>query len=98
RYWRDPYEFRPERFLGDWDRDAFVPFSVGARSCIGRRFSEIENVAVLSVLVKNYKISVTEEPQFKSESLVERRERILNAVFGFTHTPVRVPLTFTRRK
>ncbi|KAG7088550.1 hypothetical protein E1B28_012532 [Marasmius oreades] len=37
RYWKDPYEFLPERFLGDWSRDAFIPFSVGARSCIGRR-------------------------------------------------------------
>lgn len=29
RYWSDPYSFKPERFLGDWPRDAFVPFSAG---------------------------------------------------------------------
>ena len=29
RYWKDPYEFNPSRFLGDWDRDAFLPFSAG---------------------------------------------------------------------
>jgi hypothetical protein len=29
RYWKDPYTFRPERFLEDWPRDAFLPFSSG---------------------------------------------------------------------
>ncbi|KAJ8081218.1 hypothetical protein PM082_018061 [Marasmius tenuissimus] len=117
RYWKDPYEFRPDRFMGEWNRDAFIPFSVGARSCIGRRFSEVESVAILSVLVKKYKISVMEEPEFKHESFEGRKERVLKAQFGITHTyveislppvgrselidmdsPIRVPLTFTRRK
>ncbi|KAI9449693.1 cytochrome P450 [Russula earlei] len=29
RYWKDPHRFRPERFLGDWPKDAFIPFSQG---------------------------------------------------------------------
>jgi hypothetical protein len=29
RYWKDPYTFRPERFLEDWPRDAFLAFSSG---------------------------------------------------------------------
>jgi len=37
RYWKDPEEFQPERFLGDWPKNAFVPFSMGARACIGKR-------------------------------------------------------------
>ena len=36
RYWEDPFSFKPERFLGEWNRDAFIPFSGGARACIGR--------------------------------------------------------------
>lgn len=32
RYWKDPYEFRPQRFMEDWPRDAFLPFSGGATS------------------------------------------------------------------
>jgi len=27
KYWPEPYEFKPSRYLGDWDRDAFMPFS-----------------------------------------------------------------------
>ena len=29
RYWKDPRKFMPERFLGDWSKDAFIPFSLG---------------------------------------------------------------------
>jgi len=37
RYWKEPHRFMPERFLGDWPKDAFLPFSQGARACLGRR-------------------------------------------------------------
>ena len=29
RYWKEPNKFMPERFLGDWPKDAFLPFSQG---------------------------------------------------------------------
>jgi hypothetical protein len=29
RYWKDPHKFMPERFLGDWPKDAFIPFGQG---------------------------------------------------------------------
>lgn len=29
RYWNDPHSFKPARFLKDWPRDAFIPFSNG---------------------------------------------------------------------
>jgi cytochrome P450 len=29
KYWEKPTEFIPERFLGDWNKDALVAFSVG---------------------------------------------------------------------
>lgn len=38
KYWKDPHRFNPARFLEDWPRDAFLPFSGGMRQCIGRRW------------------------------------------------------------
>lgn len=29
RYWEDPETFKPARFLQEWPRDAFLPFSAG---------------------------------------------------------------------
>ncbi|KAI5119153.1 hypothetical protein M0805_005232 [Coniferiporia weirii] len=97
RYWKDPYEFRPQRFREDWPRDAFLPFSGGARSCIGRRFAETEATAILTVLIAHYRVEVMNEPQFTAETFEQRRERVLSAKAGITTTPVRVPLVFKKR-
>jgi cytochrome P450 len=37
KYWDKPEQFRPERFMRDYNRDAFMPFAGGPRACIGRR-------------------------------------------------------------
>jgi len=87
----------PERFLGDWPRDAFIPFSQGARACLGRRFFETEGIAIMTMLVSKYKISVKEEPEFTGETFEERYARITAFKQGLTTAPVRVPLVFKRR-
>ncbi|KAF9048946.1 cytochrome P450 [Panaeolus papilionaceus] len=98
RYWPDPKAFKPERFLkSDWPRDAFIPFSSGSRACLGRRFAETEAVAVLTMLVSRYKITVKEEPQFANETFEQRKSRILASEQGLTLAPLRSPLVFTRR-
>ncbi|KZV71454.1 cytochrome P450 [Peniophora sp. CONT] len=98
RYWSDPLTFKPERFLDpDWPRDAFVPFSAGPRACIGRRFFETEGIAILTMLISQYKVEIKDEPQFAGESFDERKSRVLASKPGLTTTPVRVPLTFKRR-
>jgi len=100
RYWEDPTQFKPSRFLkADWPRDAFVPFSSGLRSCVGRRFAETEAMTVLTMLVSRYKIS-TNPDHFKEvpgELPMQRRERLLKAEDRMSLTPVKVPLLFTRR-
>jgi cytochrome P450 len=47
RFFKNPEEFNPERFLNSEDlelmiRGAFIPFSLGKRSCIGARFALLE--------------------------------------------------------
>jgi len=98
KYWPDPYEFRPDRFLGDYNKDAFIPFGAGARACIGRRFSEIEQIAVLSVIVLHYKITVLDEPQYIHETAAERKKRVLTTHNQMLTKPVRTPVVFTPRE
>ncbi|KAI0298659.1 cytochrome P450 [Multifurca ochricompacta] len=84
RYWKDPHAFKPERFLGDWPKDAFIPFSLGARACLGRRFFETEGIAVMTMLVSNYKIEIKEEPEFAGETFEQRFARITAFDQGLT--------------
>ncbi|KAF9263883.1 cytochrome P450 [Marasmius fiardii PR-910] len=84
RYWKDPYEFRPLRFRENWPRDAFLPFSGGARACIGRKFFETEGIAILTMLVSKYKITFKEEPKFAGETMEEKKERLFATKPGLT--------------
>ncbi|KAH6907559.1 cytochrome P450 [Coprinopsis sp. MPI-PUGE-AT-0042] len=77
RYWPDPEEFKPDRFLDpDWPRDAFLPFSAGPRVCIGRKFFETEGIAALTMIILRYKVTVKEEPQFSGETFEQKKARI----------------------
>jgi len=97
RYWSEPHKFMPKRFLGEWNRDAFLAFSDGARACIGRRFAETEMIAMLTILISRYKVEVLKEPRFARETFEERKARVLATKFGITLTPVRIPLVFKKR-
>ncbi|KAG8765151.1 hypothetical protein FRC12_007664 [Ceratobasidium sp. 428] len=100
KYWDDPYDFAPLRFQDpNWNREAFIPFAVGPRACIGRRFAETTVVALLARLLPRYRVSVDEE-LFKSipgESMVDRRERFMKARSMLTLGPGKLPLVFTPR-
>ncbi|KAH8075864.1 cytochrome P450 [Cristinia sonorae] len=98
KYWDEPEAFKPSRFMGDWPRDAFLPFSGGVRSCIGRRFAELESVVVMAMLVKKYKITVKDEPQFAHETFEEKKARVLKTKNGLTLTPAKTSLVFTLRE
>jgi len=100
KYWPDPHEFRPSRFLGNYNKDAFIPFSGGARACIGQRFAEIEQIAVLSIIVLHYKITVLDEPQYGHETVEERKRRVLapHPRSPLHVKPIRTPVTFTPRE
>nr|XP_033799763.1 cytochrome P450 4V2 isoform X2 [Geotrypetes seraphini] len=54
----DPEEFRPERFLPENYRErnpfAYIPFSAGLRNCIGQRFAKMEELVVLSTLLRHF--------------------------------------------
>ena len=61
---KDPMVFKPERFLqkanslGDTARHpfAFIPFSAGARNCIGQKFAMMEMKIILSLLLFNFEM------------------------------------------
>jgi hypothetical protein len=66
-------------------------------TCCVLRFSEIEQIAALSVIVLHYKITVLDEPQYAHETAEERKMRVLTPHIQFVVKPVRVPVEFTPR-
>ena len=58
---KDPMAFKPERFLQKANSlektarhpFAFIPFSAGARNCIGQKFAMMEMKIILSLLLFN---------------------------------------------
>jgi len=59
RWWREPERFDPSRFLTDTiDRNAFMPFGVGPRKCLGMRMAYIEAVAIMAGILQRYEFDL----------------------------------------
>ena len=79
-------------------------FLVSAKHCLNKpfsrvsdRFAEIEATVALSMLIRKYRITVTEDPKFAGETFEQRSARILKVCTLVTSTPEKVPVTFTLR-
>ncbi len=57
-------EYRPERWLQEESsklQSYFIPFSAGARGCIGRNISYIEQYVLMATLLKRFEFSLPHE-------------------------------------
>ncbi|KAF2098573.1 cytochrome P450 [Rhizodiscina lignyota] len=61
---QEPAAYRPERWLDEKAKEMqpyFIPFSMGARGCIGRNISYLEQHVLLASLVKRYDFELADE-------------------------------------
>ncbi|KAI9499050.1 cytochrome P450 [Zychaea mexicana] len=82
KYWPEPEKWIPERWIENSgypaaDQEAFFPFSVGSRNCIGKTFAQQEMRLSIANLVKLYDIVAIPEEVASAE---ERRAFITLAV------------------
>lgn len=65
RYWEQPNDFIPERFLGDSKPSSqayyYLPFGKGARNCIGLAFADVETKVVLARLLQKYRFELAKD-------------------------------------
>jgi cytochrome P450 len=87
----NPEEFRPERWLENEGKAKemgkyFIPFSTGARGCIGRNISYLEQHVLVATIVHRYDFALpTEDWQLEWEE-------------AFNLWPAPMPLKMWRRK
>ncbi|KAF9223689.1 cytochrome P450 [Gyrodon lividus] len=110
RYFADPEEFRPSRWykknqenLNEKDTllesEEYTAFSVGPRSCLGRKFATTEAVCFLALLLRDWRVEplLAVKPDGKVETKDEWRERVMQATIRITMGVKDVPLRFVRR-
>ncbi|KAL6803672.1 cytochrome P450 [Trichoderma sp. SZMC 28012] len=82
-------QYQPERWLEDGIKETqgtFIPFSTGARGCIGRNISYIEQTVLLATLVQRYDLSLVDP------------KRNLDHEEAFNLWPGPLPLKIRRRE
>jgi len=76
----NPTKFNPDNFLPERQANrhyyAFVPFSAGPRSCVGRKYAMLKLKILLSTILRNYKVySDLKEDDFKLQAdIILKRE------------------------
>jgi cytochrome P450 len=76
RWWRNPGEFKPGRFLDDdINMNAFVPFSIGPRRCLGVQLAYMVGVSALASAFQRYQFEPSPdwrpEPRFTISTVVK---------------------------
>lgn len=62
--WEEPNAFNPERFENGEskaNKDAYFPFGMGPRTCIGAAFAQQEALIILSYIAKKYDLAPIDE-------------------------------------
>ncbi len=61
-YWEAPETFDPDRWLperaGELTKDAYIPFGIGPRVCVGAAFASMEAALILARLLRRYDFDV----------------------------------------
>lgn len=79
-YGPNPDKFDPDNFLPERSANrhyyAFIPFSAGPRSCVGRKYAMLKLKVLLSTILRNYRIhSDLKEDDFKLQAdIILKRE------------------------
>ncbi|EGG15618.1 cytochrome P450 family protein [Cavenderia fasciculata] len=56
-YWGNPSTFMPERFLDQNHTEYYIPFSLGARNCVGKDLANTSIFSACANLISNFKFS-----------------------------------------
>jgi cytochrome P450 len=77
RYWDEPEQFRPKRFMprqaGERHGFAYFPFGGGPRLCIGGAFAMMEAKMVVAAVAQRYRLELVGQSSIYPHALVTLR-------------------------
>lgn len=79
KLWKDPEEFRPERFA-EVETKHYYPFGAGPRKCIGNNFAMYEMILAVSELMYRFRIKPKED-EIQVDPLITLKPK--NAILQF---------------
>lgn len=78
-YWDEPESFKPDRFSPEQvklrHKFAFIPFSAGARRCIGDYFSLVEMQIHLGTMAKKFKLELINQDAIEIDPQINLRSK-----------------------
>ncbi|HLY99876.1 MAG TPA: cytochrome P450, partial [Candidatus Angelobacter sp.] len=79
RFFDDPNEFRPERWLNGLEdrlpQGAYLPFGDGPRRCIGQDFAILDAMLVIAVIAQQFRLRLADGPPVEPVQLVTLRPK-----------------------
>jgi cytochrome P450 len=77
-YWPDPARFDPDRFApsvaATRPRNAYIPFGIGPRACLGKLFALTELQIVLAMVVQRFDLKIPPgQPDVRMQPLISLR-------------------------
>jgi len=90
RIYDDPMTFRPSRW-GNINDEGITAFSVGPRTCLGKKFAMTESIAFLALLLRDFEVRPLLE---LGENIEGWKRRVTDKAsiaitLGISKTPVR---------
>ena len=80
-------------------RGSYLPFSDGNRACIGKKFAQVEYVAILATIFRDYEVSLAKISPNESQEATEKRAwKVLGDSFSVITLTMQddVPLYFRK--
>ena len=78
-YWERPDDFDPERFTAERSADrpehAWLPFTLGPRTCLGKHFALIELQLVVATLAQRHRLRLAPEARIETEMMLALEPR-----------------------
>ena len=93
RHYDAPLEFKPSRWE-DSNPDDVTAFSFGPRVCIGRKFATVEVIALLVLMIRDWRLEPLCKP---SETKEEWKSRVMEGSLEMTLGIKPAAIRFVRR-